>query len=146
MSSAPDTGSSHFTGLAEARAVWEFTTGDEAAFLDKLSLVLTTAESFAAAGVTPRFVLLLRGPVMKFCVGERERTSFAGETLGRVEAIHAVFHALARLGTRVELCRVSMRRRGVTDDNVLPFAVVEENVFVSSIALQNKGYALMTVE
>ena len=48
-----------------------------------------------------------------------------------------------REGRRIEVCRVSMRRRGVAEDNLLEFCTVEENVFPNSIALQNRGYALM---
>jgi hypothetical protein len=31
-------------------------------------------------------------------------------------------------------------------DNLLPFTLVEENVFLNSIALQNKGYAYMWMD
>ncbi len=49
-------------------------------------------------------------------------------------------------GGRIEVCGISMQRRGVSADNLLPFCQMERNVFVSSIALQNRGYALMQVE
>jgi hypothetical protein len=39
-----------------------------------------------------------------------------------------------------------MDRSQVDRANLIPCAVVEENVFITSIALQNNGYALMQVD
>ena len=136
----------HLGGLREAKAVWHFTTGDEKLLLDLLGLVLETARSFISAGMAQRFVLLLHGPVMKFVVEDLATTSFATERIKHRAEVHAILAQLAELGVRIEVCRISMRRRGVSEGNLMPFTVVEENVLVSSIALQNQGYALMQVE
>ena len=80
---------------------------------------------------------------MKFVVRELERTSFAGESIAQLAQIHGALAGLRADGARIEVCRVSMRRRGVAEDNLMEFCTVEENVFANSIALQNRGYALM---
>ncbi len=136
----------NITGLKTAGAVWEFTTGDGALFLDRLGLIIDGADAFRQAGVTPQFVLLLRGPVMKFVVRDVRATSFRDDPIERGEEIRSRLQHFVEGGGRVEVCGISMQRRGVSADNLLPFCEVERNVFVSSIALQNRGYALMQVE
>ena len=135
-----------FEGVTHARAVWDFTTGDEKVFHDRLTLMKATAESFRGLGARVDFALLLHGPVMKFVVKDVASTSFSGETIERRAEIHGLLEELVKLGARVEVCLISMRRRGVAEDNLMPFATIEENVFVNSIALQNKGYAVMHVD
>lgn len=140
---APAAAASDFDGVTQARAVWDFTTGDETLFLDRLLLIRSAADIFRGAGATNDFVLLLHGPVMKFVVKDLSRTSFVGEEIANSSQIRDLLSLLHAGGARIEVCRVSMRRRGVDENNLLEFCTVEENVFANSIALQNRGYAVM---
>ncbi|HZP94190.1 MAG TPA: hypothetical protein VFB20_15110 [Burkholderiales bacterium] len=135
-----------FAGLKEARAVWDFSTGDEKIFLERLGLVKNSIEILRRNGVTPRYVMLLRGAVLKFVAKSVDRTSFAGERFEKLDRIHAELEELARLGVKIEACLYAMNKRGVAADNVLALVVLEENVFANAIALQNSGYAFMQVD
>jgi intracellular sulfur oxidation DsrE/DsrF family protein len=45
----------------------------------------------------------------------------------------------------VVVCGIAMQRSAIDEDNVIDCAVIERNVFVSSVALQNPGYAYMPI-
>jgi intracellular sulfur oxidation DsrE/DsrF family protein len=137
---------SDLDGLKQARAVWDFTTGDERRFLDRVSLMKQTAESFLARKVAVDFVLLIHGQATKFVARNHTGTKFGKDACPLLGDIHALLAALAALGVRIEVCLIAMERCLVTRENLLPCTVVEENVFLNSIALQNKGYALMQVD
>ena len=132
-------------GLERARAVWDFTTGDERRFLDRVSLMKQTAESFLARKVTPDFVMLVHGPATRFVARTHAGTKFGKDPCPLLGDIHALLAALAALGVRIEVCLIAMERSRVARENLIACAAVEDNVFLNSIALQNKGYALMQV-
>lgn len=132
-------------GLATARAVWDFTTGDARRFHDRAALMLHAARSFRGQGITPDFVVLLHGPATKFAAREFAGTRFAGDDAANLPEIHASLRALTELGGRIEVCEIAMQRTDVTRDHIMPFMQIEENVFVNSIALQNRGYAYIPI-
>jgi intracellular sulfur oxidation DsrE/DsrF family protein len=49
------------------------------------------------------------------------------------------------VGGRVVVCGIAMQRSAIAEDNVIDCAAIERNVFVSSVALQNQGYAYMPI-
>lgn len=132
-------------GLSRAKAVWDFTTGDARRFHDRASLMLHAARSFAAQGITPDFVVLLHGAATKFGACSFEGTKFASDDAANLTQIHATLRELATLGGRIEVCEIAMQRSDVPRTSIMPFMEIEENVFVNSIALQNRGYAYIPV-
>jgi intracellular sulfur oxidation DsrE/DsrF family protein len=133
-------------GLSRAQAVWDFTTGDARRFTDRVSLLKQTAQSFIARGIAPDFVVLIHGPATQFVARTHGGTKFENAGCTALADIHALLESLAALGIRIEVCLIAMDRSQVDRANLIPCAVVEENVFITSIALQNKGYALMQVD
>ena len=132
-------------GLTSAKAVWDFTTGDARRFHDRASLMLHAAKRFAEQGITPDFVVLLHGAATKFGARSFEGSKFAGDDATNLAQIHAALKDLTVLGGRIEVCEIAMQRSDVSRAAVLPFMEIEENVFVNSIALQNRGYAYIPV-
>lgn len=137
-----------FAGVTEARAVWDFSTGDGKLFLERVRLIDNALTLFADRGIAAEFVVTLRGLVLQFVAQDVARTSFAGADIDpeHLDKIQTELEALTRRGVKVEACLYSMRKRGVEPDNVLPFVALEENVFANAIALQSKGYAFMRVD
>jgi intracellular sulfur oxidation DsrE/DsrF family protein len=133
-------------GLTSARAVWDFTTGDARRFFDRVSLMRQTAESFLARGVTLDFAMLIHGPATQFVAKTHAGTKFDKAPCESLPEIHALLASLAALGVRIEVCLIAMERSHVTRENLISCVVVEDNVFLNSIALQNKGYACMQVD
>ncbi len=132
-------------GLTGAKAVWDFTTGDARRFHDRAKLMLHAARSFNAEGIAPDFVVLLHGAATKFGARSFEGTKFAGDDAANLPEIHATLRDLSALGGRIEVCEIAMQRSDVPRASIMPFMEIEENVFVNSIALQNRGYAYIPV-
>jgi intracellular sulfur oxidation DsrE/DsrF family protein len=137
--------SDDLAGLARAQAVWDFTTGDERRFCDRLKLVIDAAEQFGKQGIRTDFVILLHGPATQFAARTLAGTKFAERGATDLSATHELLRHFAGMGGRIEVCRIAMDRSAIAADNVIACAVIERNVFVNSVALQNKGYAYMPI-
>lgn len=137
----------YFAGLKRATAVYDFTTGDENMFFDRISLIKLTAKNFHQRGIETDFVILIHGPSTKFVTRSQDGTKFDGQVVTKLPEIHALMKDLGDSGdARIVTCGIAMGRHLVGRDNLMPFTVVEENVAEISIALQNKGYAYMQVD
>lgn len=137
--------SDDLAGLARAQAVWDFTTGDERRFCDRLKLVIDAAEQFGMQGIRTDFVILLHGPATQFAARTLAGTKFEERGATDLSAAHELLRHFAGMGGRIEVCRIAMDRSAIAADNVITCAVIERNVFVNSVALQNKGYAYMPI-
>lgn len=133
------------TGLTRATAVWDFTTGDARRFHDRASLMLHAARSFGAQGIAVDFVVLLHGAATKFGARSFDGTKFADDDASQLGPIQTTLEELTRAGGRIEVCEIAMQRCDVARENIVPFMEIEENVFVNSIALQNRGYAYIPI-
>ena len=132
-------------GLTAARAVWDFMTGDARRFLDRLRLMLLAAQRFREQAIAPEFVVLLHGGATKFAARDFSGTKFAGDDATDLPEIHAALAEFTAQGGRIEVCEIAMQRSEVSRGCLVPFVEVEENVFLNSIALQNRGYAYVLV-
>jgi intracellular sulfur oxidation DsrE/DsrF family protein len=133
-----------WSGLAGGRAVWDFTTGDARRFLDRLELVIDAAEQFRQRGIAVDLVLLLHGPT-QFAARTLSGTKFEARDAPDLAPIHARLQRFSEIGGRIEVCGIALERCAVAPDNVISCAAVERNVFVNSVALQNRGYAYMPI-
>ncbi|TAK87701.1 MAG: hypothetical protein EPO20_03590 [Betaproteobacteria bacterium] len=137
----------YFNGLKRVGAVYDFTTGDENMFCDRMGLIKLTAENFHKRGIETDFVILIHGPSTKFVTKSQSGTKFDGEKVARLPEIHALMRELDDSGkARIVTCGIAMGRHLIGKDNLMPFTAVEENVAEISIALQNQGYAYMQVD
>lgn len=132
-------------GLEDARAVWDFTTGDARRFCDRLELVIDTAEQFKRLKITTDFVILLHAHATQFAARTLSGTKFKDPEGPDFLAAHALLRRFAALGGRIEVCGIAMDRSAITPANILECATIERNVFVNSVALQNRGYAYMPI-
>ena len=128
-----------------ARAVWDFTTGDARRFCDRLSLIIDTAEEFASRGVQPEFVLLLHAAATQFGARTLRGTKFDKPDAADLAPAHELLRRFAGIGGRVLACGIAMERSAIAEGNLIDCATIERNVFVSSVALQNEGYAYMPI-
>lgn len=131
--------------MADARCVWDFTTGDARRFCDRLSLIIDTAETFRQQGVAVDFVLLLHAAATQFGARTLRGTKFDKPDAADLAPGHELLRRFARMGGRIVVCGIAMERSAIAEDNVIDGASIERNVFVSSVALQNRGYAYMPI-
>ena len=132
-------------GLQSARAVWDFMTGDARRFCDRLELVIDSAEEFRRLGIPTDFVVLLHAQATQFAARTLAGTKFKDPEGPEFFAAHELLRRFAALGGRVEVCGIAMDRSALAADNILECVAIERNVFVNSVALQNRGYAYMPV-
>jgi intracellular sulfur oxidation DsrE/DsrF family protein len=130
---------------AEARCVWDFTTGDARRFCDRLALVIDSAEAFRQRGVAPDFVLLLHAAATQFGARTLRGTKFDKPDAADLAQAHELLKRFASVGGRTIICGIAMERSEIARDNVIEGASIERNVFVTSVELQNRGYAYMPI-
>ena len=128
-----------------AKAVFDFTTGDARRFCDRLSLIIDTAEEFKSRGVQPQFVMLLHSAATQFGARTLRGTKFDKPDAAPLSPAHDLLRKFMAMGGRVVVCGIAMERSAIAEDNVMDGATIERNVFVSSVALQNEGYAYMPI-
>jgi len=133
------------TGLGLARAVWDFTTGDARRFCDRLALVIDAAEQFKRQNIATDFVLLLHGPATQFAARTLSGSKFTEPEAHDFPVAHQLLRRFAVLGGRIEVCRIAMDRCAIAPENILDCVAIERNVFVNSVALQNRGYAYVPI-
>lgn len=133
--------SGDFDGLKEAKVVWDVTSGDEKVFTDRINLIHQTAESLKKRGITPVFVIGIRGPATKFVTKSVEGTKFDKDKIEKKDEIQQKLLKAAEDGIKIKQCSIPMQRFNVAKNNVVEFIEVVDNVWESMIALQNKGYA-----
>lgn len=133
--------SGDFDGLKEAKVVWDVTSGDEKVFTDRINLIQQTAESLKKKGITPVFVIGVRGPATKFLTKSLEGTKFEKDKIEKKDEIQQKLLKVTEGGIKIKQCSIPMQRFNVAKNNVVEFIEVVDNVWESMIALQNKGYA-----
>ncbi len=135
-----------FDGVKEVRVVWDITTGNEKVFHDRMGLIRETAEGLRKKGMHPQFVLAIHGPAAKFVTKTLAGTKYAKDEVAAMADVQAAVDKMTQEeGIKVEVCRIAMQRGRIEENNVLPFAVIEDNVWENITVLQNKGYAYMPV-
>jgi intracellular sulfur oxidation DsrE/DsrF family protein len=136
--------------IPNARAVWDFTTGDERRFRDRLELVIDAAREFREGDVQCDFVLLLHGAATQFAARTLAGTKFTanpaeGGNPADLASAHELMRRFCQAGGRIKVCGIAMERCAIAHDNLIAGVEVERNVFVTAVALQNQGYAYMPV-
>lgn len=132
-------------GLSHARAVWDVTTGDARRFLDRVGLIIDAAEQFRESGIAADFVILLHAQATQFAARSLTGTKFDHGGAPDLAPIHGLMKRFTENGGRIEVCRIAMDRCQIAPENVIACAGIERNVFVNSVALQNRGYAYMPI-
>jgi len=121
-------------GIRRAEAVFDLRATDLDRLLFNLGLVEETWEGMKRQGVTPRFVLTVRGPAVR---------SFTRD--GMTPDLAEQISSLRKKGVRIEVCSVALRIAGVDTGDVVPDVAVVGNVLISQIVLQKRGYPLVTL-
>ena len=132
-------------GLSCARAVWDFMTGDERRFCDRLGIIIDAVEQFKRQNIEADFVLLLHGPATQFAARTLSGTKFENVAPYDASSAHGLLQRFTELGGRIEVCGIAMERCAIKEGNIIDCAAIEHNVFVNSVALQNRGYAYMPI-
>jgi len=131
-------------GLTNAKAVFDITTANPKKLNFYLNLIESTAKSMQAAGVKTDFVLAFRGPATFYTSMDRKKIKM--EDLAMADKISDKLKSLSGTpGMEVTQCAVAAHALKVDLKTINPAVKVIGNSWVSLIAYQNKGYAIVPV-
>jgi intracellular sulfur oxidation DsrE/DsrF family protein len=85
---------------------------------------------------------LLHGASTQFAARTLAGTKFAPADLA---AAHELMRRFREAGGTIKVCGIAMERSGVAAGNLVDAVEIERNVFVTSVVLQNLGYAYMPI-
>ena len=131
-------------GLKAVKVVCDVNVGDPDLLLMRLELIDETYTELIDDGVQPTFVVAFRGPATKYVTrGTKYVPSDRQAVKKEIQGWIAQFH---KNGMTLEQCAIAARGQKVAYGDILPEITVVQNGYISLIAYQNKGYALLPMD
>ncbi len=131
-------------GVTEAKAYFDVTVGEPKLLLLRLQLIEKTYQQLVAAGVTPTFVLGIRGKASHFFT---KGDHYVLESdLPVKEQIAALMKKFKTLKITIEQCRIAAGLEDIDVADFLPEVEVVANGYVSMIGYQSQGYGLVPMD
>ena len=131
-------------GLKTVKVVCDVNVGEPGLLLGRMELIEETYTQLLDAGIQPTFVVAFRGPATKYVT--RGSGYVAPEDLAIKKKIQGFVTQFHRNGFTLEQCAIAARALNVSYDDILPQITVVRNGYISIIAYQNKGYALLPMD
>ena len=128
-------------GLKEVKVAFDIKDGDAKLLLARLDIIDETRQSLIAQGVTPHFILALRGPATKLVQTDADKIKPEDRAVAAKIAARIKEMSAAPGVDGFEQCAVAVREQGTKAELVLPEIRVVGNGFISLMAYQAKGYA-----
>jgi intracellular sulfur oxidation DsrE/DsrF family protein len=131
-------------GLKRVKVVCDVNVGDPKLLLRRLELIDETYTQLMDAGVQATFVVAFRGPATKYVTRATAYVppghhAFKKEIQGWVAQFH-------ENGFSLEQCAIAARGQKVSYGDVLPQITIVRNGYISLVAYQNRGYALLPMD
>lgn len=128
------------TGLKDVKVVYDLVDGDAKPMLNRLNVIDETRASLIKQGVTPHFVIAIRGPATRLV--QTDVSKIKPEDRETAKAIAAKIAELSKAPgvAGLEQCSVAIRQQETKAENVLPEIKVVGNSWISLMAYQAKGY------
>ena len=131
-------------GLTSVKMICDVNVGDPAALLRRLELIDETYTQLVDAGITPIIVIAFRGPATNYVTqGDGYVPAEHLKTKKEIQGLIGQFH---ENGFILEQCAIAARAQKVAYKDILPKITVVQNGYVSLVAYQNKGYALLPMD
>ena len=130
--------------MKDVKVAFDVHEGDGKALLNRLNVIDETRQSLIKQGVTPHFVIAIRGPATKLVQTDVEKIKPEDRPVA-VQIAAKLKEMSAAPGIQsVEQCSVAIRQQGTKAENVLPEVKVIGNSWISLMAYQAKGYAYIS--
>ncbi len=121
-------------GLKQTKAIFDVRLAELDKLIFNLGLIIETWEGISNQKVKPTLIVSLRGPAVKLFTRDQAPTE-----------LKELLADLKKKGVRVEICSVALRVFKVDQTQLVPDVIPVGNILTSQIAMQNKGYALITL-
>jgi intracellular sulfur oxidation DsrE/DsrF family protein len=131
-------------GLKAVKVVCDVNVGDPKLLLRRMELIDETYTQLIDAGIQPTFVVAFRGPATKYVTRGTGHVPAGDYTIKKaIQEWIAQFH---ENGFSLEQCAIAARGQKVSYGDVLPQITVVQNGYISLVAYQNRGYALLPMD
>ncbi len=131
-------------GLKTVKVICDVNVGDPKLLLRRMELIDETYTQLIDAGVQPTFIVTFRGPASKYVTRGTGYVSPKNHAIKKeIQGWIAQFH---ENGFLLEQCAIAARGQKVPYSDILPQITVVRNGYISIIAYQNKGYALLPMD
>ena len=131
-------------GVESGKVAWDITVGDPRKLQLFLGVIEETYDDLKRQGVEPDMVFTFHGPALKLI--STDRTDVPLDLEADYDKIAEQLRALlGKPGVRMEACSIAARLMGLDGSKFLPGIHYVGNTFVSQIAYQAKGYALIPI-
>ena len=130
--------------IKDVRVAFDLHEGDGKGLLNRLNVIDETRQSLIKQGVTPHFVIAIRGPATKLVQTDVEKIKPEDRPVALQIAAKIAEMSKAPGIQSLEQCSVAIRQQGTKAENVLPEVKVIGNSWISLVAYQAKGYAYIS--
>lgn len=131
-------------GLKTVNVVCDVNVGDPKLLLRRIELIDETYTQLIDAGIRPNFIVAFRGPASKYVTRGSGYVSPEDYAIKKeIQGWIAQFH---ENGFSLEQCAIAARGQKVSYEDILPQITVVRNGYISIVAYQNKGYALLPMD
>ena len=131
-------------GLKTVKVVCDVNVGEPKLLLGRMELIDATYTQLLDAGIQPTFVVAFRGPATKYVT--RGTGYVAPEDRAIKKKIQGWVAQFHENGFALEPCAIAARALNVSFGDILPQITVVQNGYISIVAYQNKGYALLPMD
>ena len=131
-------------GLRAVKVVCDVNVGDPELLLRRMGQIDDTYTQLIDAGIQPTFIVAFRGPATRYVTRgtgyvSPEHHTVKKEIQGWIDQFH-------ENGFILEQCAIAARAQKVSYDDILPQITVVQNGYISIVAYQNRGYALLPMD
>ena len=131
-------------GLKSVKVVCDVNVGEPRMLLRRLELIDETYTQLIDDGLQATFVVAFRGPATPYVTrGSKYVPSEQQAIKKKIQGWIAQFH---ENGFSMEQCAIAARGQKVALSDILPQITVVRNGYISLVAYQNKGYALLPMD
>ncbi len=131
-------------GLTATKAYFDVTVGDPNQLLVRLQLIEKTYKQIVEAGVTPDFIIGIRGKASNFFT---KGTHYVLDVdLPQKKQIAAMVKKLNSMKISMEQCRIAAGFQDIDVVDFLPEVELVANGYVSMIGYQSQGYGLVPMD
>ncbi|MBU2793076.1 hypothetical protein RIE95_07470 [Acidithiobacillus thiooxidans] len=131
------------SGLHDAKAVFLVNMRNPAAVDHLVRVIGLTRKQLLQQKVTPHFIVVFIGPDVAFLTKDRRGIPYTEER--DIAGIQGEILKLSHKGIQFQACGVALHGMDVSPSMLIPSVTPVESGFISTIAYQEKGYALVPV-
>ncbi|MBU2753556.1 hypothetical protein HFU84_00665 [Acidithiobacillus sp. CV18-2] len=135
--------SAALSGLHSAKAIFLVNIKKPEAVDHLIQVIALTRKQLLQQHVKPQFIVVFIGPDVAFLTKDRRGISYMDER--SVAELQQEIAKLSKLGVSFQACGVAMHGMDVHPKSLIPDVQPVESGFISVIAYQEKGYALVPV-